>query len=448
MILKFIQAVNAVKKLLSQKATFYYLLLIAVLSELAYIIFVNTQKNTAILEYIIVYCFAFILFYAAFLLVRSKHELAGNKNILLLILISGLVFRATLIPSSPSTSDDVYRYIWEGKIIYNGHNPFDAPPNDVSLKYLHSEKLPALVTFKNMTAIYPPFAQLVFISGYILGGESDKGLKLIYLLCEFITLVFIIKILLLRKQNPNFIILYAWLPLPIMEYFINSHIDAVGITFFVIFIYYILQNKYFAASPFFAISILTKMFPAIVFPLIIKKIGLKKTFYFLIITLVIIFLFQYPFMPREGVLLESLSKYLRKWSFNGSLYKVLYFILHDGSTVRIILMVLFIISVGSISIKYNDFLKAVYAVWICFIIFSATIFPWYLGWIAAINPVFAFSSIISLFFTSNASNFTPMADGWQEFWWVSLIEYVPFYVLLIFESKKYLISTLKKYFIS
>jgi hypothetical protein len=87
-------------------------------------------------------------------------------------------------------------------------------------------------------------------------------------------------------------------------------------------------------------------------------------------------------------------------------------------------------AVGNIAIRYQDFLMGVYGVWICFIMFAATLYPWYLGWIAAINPMFGFYSLLSFFFTNNLTNLTPLSEFWEEYWWVYIIQYVPFYFLL------------------
>ena len=364
----------------------------------------------------VIYSIAFVFFFIAYLIINKKRlsretqnfnkleKLFNIKPALFFIIIFGLLFRITLIPSHPSTSDDVYRYIWEGKIIYNGYNPFEITPDDARLNYLHNKDFPRLVTFPNMTTIYPSAAQAVFVLWYIISGDSDTGLKIIYLFAELLTFVFLIKILRLRKQNENLVILYSWLPLPIMESFINSHIDVVGILFFVIFIYFILKNKYLLSVLPFALSVLTKLYPLIVFPLLIKKIGWKKTLNFGIILAAICLILLYPFFPSNRPINASLFTYLKSWSFNGSVYSFLYGILHNGYLAREISLVLFIISIVIISIKYKDFLKGVYAVWISFIVFAATVYPWYLGWLAAVNPFFGFYSVLSLFFTVNFSN--------------------------------------------
>ncbi len=421
-------------------------ILLGIILELCYLSFVIFQgEGENIALYMVIYSLAFVFFFIAYLILSKKQSdritnnfnklenLFNIKPALLFIIIFGLLFRITLIPTHPSTSDDVYRYIWEGKIIYNGYNPFEIAPGDPRLNYLHDKDLPKLVSYPHMTTIYPSAAQAVFVLGYIISGESDLGLKIIYLFAELLTFIFLIKILRLRKQNENLVILYAWLPLPIMEFFINSHIDVVGISFFIIFTYFILKNKYLLSILPFALSVLTKLYPLIVFPLLIKKIGWKKTLNFGVILTAICLVLLYPFFPSNRPINASLFTYLKSWSFNGSVYSFLYGILRNGYLAREISLLLFIFSVVIISIKYKDFLKGIYAVWISFFVFAATVYPWYLGWLAAVNPFFGFYSVLSLFFTVNFSNISPLGEVWKEHTWVFLIEYIPFYFFLSLE---------------
>ena len=112
---------------------------------------------------------------------------------------------------------------------------------------------------------------------------------------------------------------------------------------------------------------------------------------------------------------------------------LLKYFLDDGNLAKIICGSAFIVSVGIISYKYKDFTKAAYSIFISLIVFSITLYPWYLGWIAALNPVQAFYSVTSLLFTSNFTNFTTLAPVWKEYFIVLLIQYIPFFILLVMD---------------
>jgi alpha-1,6-mannosyltransferase len=389
--------------------------------------------------YMFIYFEVFILFSLSFFILKTKKPRNEEQsfpvyNISIFIIITGIIFRITLIPAAPTTSPDVFRYIWEGKIISHGVNPYQVPPDAPSLNQYQSD-LWSKVGFKNMTSIYPPFAQVAFLIGHMISNESALGLKIVYLICEIVTLIFLLKLLRLKKLSPGYIILYAWLPIPIMEYFINAHVDAVGIAFLVLFLYHIEKGRNNISAVFFALSILVKFYPLMLYPLLIKKIGIKKLVPFTLIFLFTSIVFYAPFITSDFAIKNSLTTYLLRWEFNGSVYNLIK-VFSDRDLARIICSIMLIIAIAVISYQYRDFVNGAFGVFLSFVIFATTIYPWYLGWIAALNPLLNFYSVFSLLFTSNFSNFTPLGKVWQEYWRVLVIEYFPFFLLLYVDLHK------------
>jgi hypothetical protein len=434
--LGFIQLTNHLAFYSKNKS--FIVILSGSLIELLLILFDAYNRNGNMPLYLFIYFEIFLLFSLTFFLIKNhllqdENQKIFNVSLPVFIIITGIIFRITVIPAVPTTSPDVFRYIWEGKITAHAINPYQTPPDSRILTQFRTD-LWAKVGFKSMTSIYPPLAQVSFLIGYIISGESVWGLKVIYLICEIITLIFLLKLLRLKKINPSYIILYAWLPIPIMEYFINAHIDVVGITFFILFLYHIEKGRNILSPVFFALSFLVKFYPIMIFPLLIKKIGIKRLVPFTLIFLLTTLIFYIPFLTSDFAIKNSLTTYLLHWEFNGSVYNLIKSF-SDGAVARIICSVLLVISIGVISYKYGNFLNGVFGVMLSFVIFATTIYPWYLGWIAALNPFLTFYSVFSLLFTSNFSNFTPMGRVWQEYWQVLIIEYIPFFLLLYFDLR-------------
>lgn len=446
-----------------KKNSFVLLLGCGILTGIFYLLYVFFNKDGNIPLYMFIYFESFVLFFFAYFLIIKKHfdqEAHADSNwssifvqnkllkffdlnlseksklkVPLIIILFGVIFRIILLPTSYSTSDDVHRYLWEGKVIVNGYNPYTIPPNDSSLIHLHDDNYEK-VTFKNMTAIYPPLSQVVFAVNYLIAENSVLFLKVIYLLFEIITLIFLLKLLILKGKDPKLILLYAWLPLPIMEYFINAHIDVIGITFLVLFLYFFEKNKINLSSLMLALAFLSKLLALLILPLVIKKLGIKKALIFYSVFLITCLIFYLPFIFGNPDVLEGLFRYLEHWEFNGSVYNLIKIIFSRGDIARIVCGILLSLSVLIISFRYNDFMRGVFGVFLCIIIFSTTLYPWYLGWIASLNVFTGFFSVLSLFFTMNFSNFTPLAPKWKEYPIVWIIEYVPFYTFLIYDLWK------------
>ena len=381
--------------------------------------FSNPKKENSLLRF-----FARILSF--------KKSDADKLVIPLYIIFFGLIFRLTLFPASPTTSHDVDRYLWEGKILSEGYNPFITAPQDSQLVQ-YRDRIYNDVTYKNMVTIYPPLAQATFLSAYYIAGENPGGLKIIYIFFDLMIMFLLLKFFYLKKVDLNNIILYAWMPLILLEYFVNVHIDIIGIFFMLLFLYLMEKNRVYLASVPFALAFLSKMYPVVLFPLIIKKVGLKKSFYFLLIFLVVTACCYAPFVYKDFSVFTSLITYLKKWEFNSSVYYIFKHNYFSPETSRLVCAGLFIISVGLISYFYKDFTKAAYGVFIALIIFGTTLFPWYLGWIASINPMFSFYSVTSLLFTINFSNFSPLGSVWKEYLFAQMIEYIPFIALLFID---------------
>ena len=424
---------------MSRKKIFLFVIAPGMLTWIAYLVYTRIYKgDSSVLLYMILYLINFLLFlFTYFFIKRNENRGVSFLKIKLpwLIIFFGLLYRVTLFTSGTSTSTDVYRYIWDGKVLLNGFNPYVLSPDDPQLEHLR-DSVYIKATNKLVPAIYPPLSGLVFAAVYFLSGDSLYGLKTLFFFCETLILIFLLKLLLLKKYNPNFIILYAWLPLPIMEYFINAHLDPLGIMFMVISLYYIEKGNYLKSSVFLALSSLARLYSVLLIPLIFKKIGFKKSIYFIAAFSVVMIIFYLPFILGGLPIFGALSLYFSKWEFNGSVYNLLNSIFSNGEPARIICGICFLVSILIISIRYKDFLKASFGVFLSLIIFSSILFPWYLGWIAALNPFVGFYSALALFFTSNFSNVTPMGDTWQEYTWVLLLEYVPFFILLGYDLVK------------
>ena len=85
------------------------------------------------------------------------------------LLLSGALLRATLLWRQPDLSDDVYRYLWDGRVARAGISPYADTPDDPALSNV-DPALRARVAHRDMRTVYPPAAQAVFRA---LGGGGN-----------------------------------------------------------------------------------------------------------------------------------------------------------------------------------------------------------------------------------------------------------------------------------
>ncbi|MGB2960463.1 MAG: hypothetical protein WBD30_16385, partial [Bacteroidota bacterium] len=140
------------------------LLVAGLLVQAALLSFYAVPGSAAeVLHFIVVNAFVFGVCGFLVYLLRSSNSGGGGKRRLAIIFGFAVLFRLTLVPHAPVASDDIYRYLWDGKVAAHGINPFEFAPEDPRLAHLESENLPAKVSFPEMRTIYPPLAQAVFL---------------------------------------------------------------------------------------------------------------------------------------------------------------------------------------------------------------------------------------------------------------------------------------------
>lgn len=408
------------------------ILLSGSLSSFLYLLAALTSGENGISAFIVINAILFLIWFFTLKLLRKKSEItaAPVKS----ILIFALLFRVILLFSEPTTSDDVYRYLWEGKLVLNSVNPFEFPPDSEELAQYHTGNLPRLVSYPHMTTIYPPVAQYIFAAGYFISGESDFGLKLIYLLFDFLTILVLIKYLKFKNLPPCLSIIYAWLPLTIMEYFINSHIDVAGVFFLILILYLYETGRYALAAIPFALGVLVKLYPLLLIPFFILRFRVKQNLLFFGLVSVILIPLGFSFIPDVVPVTDSFSTYMENWSFYGSFFSLLKAVF-SNQTARPITYVSLMLVIAVIAHIAKDINKAAYLTSISHIIFIPTLFPWYLGYLAVIHPFRRTFAVYWLFFAINFTNLTPLYEPWREYLWVGLLIYLPFFIFLSMDIK-------------
>ena len=98
-----------------------------------------------------------------------REHVPAQRRLLLPIAAFGLLFRLTLLPHAVIGSDDIYRYLWDGKVAAAGINPFAFTPTDPHLSHLATVDLPSKVNHPELRSVYPALAQLLF------GGLPARG---------------------------------------------------------------------------------------------------------------------------------------------------------------------------------------------------------------------------------------------------------------------------------
>ena len=280
---------------------------------------------------------------------RKRSDPFSNKRVVITaIVFFAVCFRIVLWLSPPTLSDDIYRYLWEGRLVSMGINPFEHAPDAPQLEHMRDPEIFPQINHKDFVTIYPPLNQFMFSVSTQL-HPSIKMMKLTFVIFDLLTMVVLMLTVRTLKIDLNRIIIYAWNPLIIMEFAGSGHLDSAAIFFLMLSFYLFIKSKTFSSILSLALSFLGKFLALTFLPFILKKKKILGTVLF-----VVVMCSAYlPFLGAGEKLFQSLIIYSQEWVFNGSLYTLLSWIFGSASTARWISAALFILSIGVLFAWYR-----------------------------------------------------------------------------------------------
>jgi len=400
----------------------------------SYLFIINSDSDLELI-YLIAGITLSILYILFYYLVQKNNF--GKTIIWLSITISILIkFYMTSIPTIGS--DDVYRYIFDGKLQANGINPYLYAPDDKEIDHLISKEFDEKLQFKDLKTIYPPFSQWLFYLSYLLAGESLFGIKLLLLLFDITALLFILLIIKHFNINEKYILIYAFHPLIIFQFFIDAHLDLFGITLLSVFIYFYLKEQKVISFIFLGFCILVKFFPVIIIPIVFFREKGKNKLYSIIIPLLIVIL-GFSFYIFDANPFESLGIFAKHWLFNGSLFTLFNSFVDHNQISRIILLFIYAVLYILTYKRISEFTNQLSLIFLLFFLLSPVVHPWYLGWLVIFSVINNDFLKTNLVFTLTVSltyitiYYYEITGIWNQSPIILLIEYIPVYSLLIYE---------------
>lgn len=219
---------------------------------------------------------------AAWLILRVRQ----SRSAMIIALVFAALFRLAIIFSPPYLSDDIYRYIWDGRVQAAGINPYRYIPADPALAQLRDENIyPKINRREYARTIYPPVAEATyFLTTRV--SESVTWMKATMVGFEAVTIWAILQLLASFGLPRQRILIYAWHPLAIWEFAGSGHLDAIAIAFVALALLARRKNAEVATGVMLACATLVKFFPLALFPALYKRWSWKMPVAFALAILV------------------------------------------------------------------------------------------------------------------------------------------------------------------
>ncbi len=287
------------------------------------------------------------VFYAAAssVVLRSVME----RRTLAAVIVFSVAFRLLMLFSEPIQEIDAYRYIWDGKVVAAGVNPFRFSPQQVrdaetdgplaaDLKCLvdvrdrsaANARILSRIHYGELTTVYPPTSQAVFGAVAALTPHDWSVssqllmMKAAMVLFDLATLAAVIGLLRFVGRPPEWSILYGWCPLIVKEFANSGHLDAIAVFLTAALVLCALRAFFpgrgraanvgwlWLCSLLVAAAVGAKIYPVVLFPLLFfgawRVFGLTRAVSVATVTLGLCILMIVPMLTREESGVASVAR--------------------------------------------------------------------------------------------------------------------------------------------
>jgi alpha-1,6-mannosyltransferase len=156
---------------------------------------------------------------------------AGTRSALTLVVLAAVALRVAFLFTTPNLSGDIYRYIWDGRIVGSGFNPYLHVPADPALTSLRDPAQYGLIDKRDYAVtIYPPVAEALFALVTRISG-SVLAMKGAMVLLEGVAVLATARLLDRLGRPPALLAVYLLHPAPVWEIAGNGHVDAAVMAF-------------------------------------------------------------------------------------------------------------------------------------------------------------------------------------------------------------------------
>lgn len=354
-----------------------------------------------------------ILWIALFIV--SHQLIRFNPTNWKLLAASGLLFRIVFILAIPNLSQDFYRFIWDGRMLLEGYNPYLSLP-ETWIANGNAPIAQANALYQGMGQLngshytnYPPISQLCYWIAAIFASKSILGSAMIFRILLIMTDIgtfFFGKKLLKALNLPEKNIFWYFLnPFIIIELTGNLHFEAVMV-FFIIWALYLLHKGYwYWAAIVLGLSVSVKLIPLLFLPLFFKKflfgsnsdqdhiskrLAKLAGFYGIVISTVL--LTFTPFISAEFVanFTKTISLWFQNFEFNASIYYIVRWVGYQTigwniieTAGKILPLITITILLGITFFRKNSTTPELIGAMVlgisCYYFLSTTVHPWYIA---------------------------------------------------------------------
>ncbi len=335
----------------------------------------------------------------------SHDEPASQIHPAWIIVTIAIVARLIVISTHDgSLSDDLWRYLFDGRALVSGHNPYLVAPAEVDPKFPRFEgeaELASRINHPELVTIYLPTSQWCF-AAFTLAARpitsdvisSARLLRLSLSAVDVLVILMLLVLLARRGSSPWWAIAYAWHPLTISEFAGSGHQDILGIA--LMFAAFLLYDGTLAGT--------TRWSPALAAAGAVKPVAIPLAAILLrheraahwwrailigavASALLYVSVGIWPGSLAMHRLLDTIDQFVHQWAFHSAIYEPLHKLGVGLGTARLICVALLAAAAWLLWIRQTERYQTARAVLFAALLCSPAAHPWYLLWALALHPL-------------------------------------------------------------
>ena len=331
-------------------------------------------------------------------------------------------------------SDDVNRYLWEGKIVAAGESPYRYPADHAHYEPYRDYYWEGMNHKDKLTA-YPPLVELMF-AGVSSVSYSPWAFKVLFILADLCVVWVLLSFLKRRGADVRATLLYALNPLALFAIAGEAHFDVLMILAIMLSVLCAEKKAFVWAWLWLGVAIQIKIIAVILIPLYLLRCHWRHALW-LLIPLVLPSLY---FLDTLSGMFQGLWAFGGTSAFNGPIHGPINY-LFDGNIIWALRIVFVLFGLISLWILWavRTPVKAAYFMIASLVLLSPVVHYWYVLWIIPFVVLYPGLSWLVLSFTSGAyfmSTFSvENGEDWSLPVWAMWVIWLPFLLVLVYELR-------------
>jgi hypothetical protein len=214
--------------------------------------------------FLVTYFVAFALYAGVTLLALRIKDFSSRD--LAAAFVFALLMQGFLIFTRPTLSDDMYRYVWDGRVQAQGISPYRYSPKAPELTYLRDKDVWNFINRRAEVTVYPPGAEMVYAVLWRIWPDSVRWFQIVMGLGGLVAAGLLVGLLRASDLPQARVLIYLWSPLLAFETAHSAHVDGLIVPLVVGSWWARLRERDGLVGVLLGLATVLKLYPALLVP--------------------------------------------------------------------------------------------------------------------------------------------------------------------------------------